>query len=42
MSEYWKNLRARGPCETNPLTPDQVRERIIKAKFKLLQDNLKL
>ncbi|AXH78031.1 MAG: replication initiator protein [Microviridae sp.] len=41
-AEYFQTLYARHPSKSNPLTSHQVRDVILKSKFKVLQDNLKL
>lgn len=42
QAEYFDRVFARGSGRTNPKTPNQVRNDLLKAKFKMLQDNLKL
>lgn len=40
--QYWAQLYARAPWRANPLTPNQVRARIIESRFNVLQQHLKL
>lgn len=40
--DYMARIWARGPFKSRPKSPDEVRAILTKAKFKMLQDNLKL
>lgn len=42
MGDWWNSVYTRGALKSLPLTPNQVRKKIIESKFKLLQENLKL